>query len=510
MPWGTWPPGGRSGPPWWSTPERGCCPARSRRPARGWPRPTEAGAFPRRRSAGWPATAGSSGSWSGRAARWGWAGGAGPCPVPSSGCSGTGREERAGSPDASGSGGCTPPPWPTGPMAGPPTWTTWCSCATPTTASSTRAGGGPAGIRRGSSGSTIRGDGRSGRTRRSSRPDGPGAERRTESTSAPSNPPESGRRPPMRRMVLGTVAAFAVAMLAAGSGSGAEPTPGAEGKPSDVLFLRTSDGVALVQPDGSAVSVPGAVPAIDWSAVVRAVPTDDGTRVEAVDPASGDLRWTKDVPGTLEVKIASAGAEMVALGDPREGAGYAFGRTSTRLVLLDKGISEPRTIELDGNYAPEAFSTDGTSLFVVEYLPPQRPTSYRVRRLDLATERVEGVYTVDQELQDSMQGTARIQAASPDGGRLYTLYSEEIAGGAHTFVHVLSLDELWAHCIDLPASFQAFDERGVAISVTPDGARLYVADAASGVVAEADTETLAVTRPAVGARWPDHRAPGLR
>ena len=300
----------------------------------------------------------------------------------------------------------------------------------------------------------------------------------------------------MRRMVLGTVAAFAVAMLAAGSGSGAEPTSGAEGEPADVLFLRTSDGVALVQPDGSAVSVLGAIPAIDWSAVVRAVPTDDGTRVEAVDPASGDLRWTKDVPGTLEVKIASAGAEMVALGDPREGAGYAFGRTSTRLVLLDKGISEPRTIELDGNYAPEAFSTDGTSLFVVEYLPPQRPTSYRVRRLDLATERVEGVYTVDQELQDSMQGTARIQAASPDGSRLYTLYSQEIAGGAHTFVHVLNLDELWAHCIDLPASFQAFDERGVAISVTPDGARLYVADAASGVVAEADTETLAVTRTA--------------
>src|ERR687891_678815 len=88
----------------------------------------------------------------------------GPCLVPSSGCSGTGTEERAGSPDASGSGGCTPTTWSTGPMAGPPTWTTWCSCATPTTASSTRAGGGPAGIRRGSSGSTIRGDGRSGRT----------------------------------------------------------------------------------------------------------------------------------------------------------------------------------------------------------------------------------------------------------------------------------------------------------------------------------------------------------
>ncbi|HYZ10276.1 MAG TPA: hypothetical protein VE962_00085 [Actinomycetota bacterium] len=307
----------------------------------------------------------------------------------------------------------------------------------------------------------------------------------------------------MRRMALGTVAALAVAMLAAGSGSGAERREAGEAVREDVLFLRTSDGVALVQSetDGSAVSVPDAVPAIDWSALVRAIPTDQETRVEALDPESGDLLWGREVAGTLEVKVASAGADMVALGDPQEGAGYAFGRTSTTLVILDEGVPEPRTIQLEGNYAPEAFSTDGASLFVVEYLPPERPTSYRVRRLDLATEQVVGVYTVDQELQDSMQGTARIQAASPDGRRLYTLYSQEIAGGTHTFVHVLSLDELWAHCIDLPASFQAFDERGVAISVSPDGSRLYVADATTGTVAEADTETLAVTRTAEIPFW---------
>jgi YVTN family beta-propeller protein len=307
----------------------------------------------------------------------------------------------------------------------------------------------------------------------------------------------------MRRMVLGTVAAFAVAMLAAGAGSGAEPTPDGEAASDDVLFLRTSEGVALVREaaDGAAVDVPGAVPAIDWSALVRAVPGDGATRVEAIDPDSGDVMWASDVPGSLEVKVASAQAAMVALGDPEEGAGYAFGRTSTTLVILDRGLPEPRTIELEGNYAPEAFSTDGRSLFVVEYLPPQRPTSYRVRRLDLATEQVEGVYTVDQELQDSMQGTARIQAASPDGRRLYTLYTQEVAGGWHTFVHVLSLDELWAHCIDLPASFAGFDERAMAIAVSPDGSRLYVADASSGTVAEADTETLAVTRTAEIPFW---------
>lgn len=300
----------------------------------------------------------------------------------------------------------------------------------------------------------------------------------------------------MRSMVLGMVAAFAVALLAVGSGSGAQTAPEAEPVPEDVLFLRTSEGVALVRdlPEGAAVNVPDAVPAIDWSALVRAVPNDEGTRVEAIDPESGDLLWTREVAGSLKVKVASGDAAMVALGDPQEGAGYSFGRTSTTLVILEDGVPDPRTIELDGNYAPEAFATDGRSLFVVEYLPPTDPTSYRVRRLDLVTEEVEGVYTVDQELQESMQGAARVQAASPDGRRLYTLYTHEVAGGVErTFVHVLSLDKLWAHCIDLPATFGTFDERAMAISVSPDGTRLYVADAASGMVAEADTKALTVT-----------------
>jgi hypothetical protein len=308
----------------------------------------------------------------------------------------------------------------------------------------------------------------------------------------------------MHRMVLGMVAAFAVALLAAGSGSGAPSTPEAEPVPEDVLFLRTSEGVALVRdlPDGVAVNVPDAVPAIDWSAVVRATPSETGTVVDATHPETGAALWSREVAGTLEVKVASGDAAMVALGPPEESAGYASGRSSTTLVILEDGVPEPRTIVLDGNYAPEAFSTDGGSLFVVEYLPPENPTSYRVRRLDLATGEVEGVYTVDQELQESMQGTARVQAASPDGRRLYTLYTLEGARGVRrTFVHVLSLDELWAHCIDLPGSFGGFDERATAISVSPDGTRLYVADASTGMVAEADTETLSVTRTAEIAFW---------
>jgi hypothetical protein len=298
----------------------------------------------------------------------------------------------------------------------------------------------------------------------------------------------------MRPSLLGTMAAVLAVALAGCARLGA----GAGAGPEEVLFLRTPEGITLVRalPEGVAINFPDAVPSTDWSAVVRAVPGAGETRVEALDSPSGALLWSRVVPGTLEARVASRNGSLVALGSPREGTGYPAGRSSTTLVIAGSDGSE-RTIELEGNYEPEAFSTDGQSLFVIEYLPPKDPTQYRVRRLDLRTEQIVGVYTVDAELQEAMQGTARIQAASPDGTRLYTLYTLQGPDGmSRAFVHVLALDELWAHCVDLPAAFVNAGEKSLAISIAPDGRHLYVADASTGTVAEVDTEALAVTRTA--------------
>ncbi|MGH2724889.1 MAG: YncE family protein [Actinomycetota bacterium] len=296
----------------------------------------------------------------------------------------------------------------------------------------------------------------------------------------------------MRYRLFGTVAAVA-ALVVAGCG---QAGPGAGPRPDDVLFLQTAGGITLVKavPDAVAISLSGAVPSTDWSAVVRTMRRKGETRIVAHDTTSGARLWSREISGRFEVKVAADRAGLVALGTPVVGTGYPVGRSSTTLVVLDGG-SEPRTITLEGNYEPEAFSTDGQSLFVVEYVPPRHPDRYRVRRLDLGTEEVVGVYTVDAELQETMRGTARVQAASPDGKRLYTLYSlKEADGTKRSFVHVLSLDELWAHCVDLPAGFATGSERRVALSVSPDGSRLYVADATTEEVAEVDTEALAVTR----------------
>ena len=294
----------------------------------------------------------------------------------------------------------------------------------------------------------------------------------------------------IRITALGGIAGI-LGILLVGRG-GARPS--VEAPPQDVLFLRNQRAVTLVRslPEGEAVRLPGAVPSADFSAVVHATPRGDETEVTALEPASGAQLWSRMAPGVLEVKVVSPDARLVALGSPA--AEYPRGRSSTTLVVVGADGAPARTIELDGNYEPEAFSTDGHNLFVVQYLPPLAPTSYRVRRLDLQTGEVTGVYSADAHLQKAMQGTARIQAASPDGRRLYTLYTLQAGGTTRAFVHVLSLDELWAHCIDLPADVQVADESSFAISVAPDGGRLYVADASSDRVLEVDTESLQVRR----------------
>jgi hypothetical protein len=187
--------------------------------------------------------------------------------------------------------------------------------------------------------------------------------------------------------------------------------------------------------------------------------------------------------------------ELVALAPPRSGGGtYPAGREATTLVVTGLG-GEARRFDLAGNFEPDAFSLDETSLYLIEYTPPAAPDRYRVRRLDLEAGTVHEVTSRDGEIvQEDMRGTARSQVLSPDGARLYTLYTIESLGSA--FVHVLSLDEGWAHCVDLPLPFGETPGAATALAVSPDGDRLFVADRSAGALAEVDTRELAVTRTA--------------
>lgn len=305
-----------------------------------------------------------------------------------------------------------------------------------------------------------------------------------------------GVRPVLALML---VTGLAVIVAACGGSSPGVTTVRPSAQPldptGDRLFLTTDTGVSAVDGDSGEVlfEADDAVGTPDWSRLYRTAAHGPRTEFVTLDPRDGDIVAGFEIPASgVEVRVVSYDGRLVALAPPHEvtSTGAPIGRERTDLVVASPD-GRVMPFSLPGNYEPEAFSLDGTSLVVLEYTPPSAPEQYQVRRLDLTTGAISDIYGPDDEAQRAMSGTARTSAVAPDGRRLYTYYAVESLGTA--FVHVQSLDEDWAFCLDLPQPFGLATDAPVALGVSADGATLWAADLATGVVARADTEALAVS-----------------
>jgi hypothetical protein len=232
-----------------------------------------------------------------------------------------------------------------------------------------------------------------------------------------------------------------------------------------VLLLGSSHGVVSVDPGSGSVLFQGSgIPSSsDWSTLLAAIPDAGGTILEARDSTTGEALSSLPVPGELGVRVASPDGSLVALMPPLPSGASPWipePRSSTTITVADpSGLEEPRRFQLEGNFEPEAFSADRDTLFLISYVPPTSPTGYRVAALDLSEGSVSPVKTGVKGVAETMSGTRLEQVASADGSMLYTLYTTRppghvAAGGASDehvgFVHTLSLDEGWAHCVALP------------------------------------------------------------
>ncbi len=238
-------------------------------------------------------------------------------------------------------------------------------------------------------------------------------------------------------------------------------------------------GIAALAVAVLALSVVGHTPRSD------ADPADDHHAEPAVpaDQATG-----------LEHRLTSPDGRWAASADPLSPGASIYepgGRATTTIEVEDRLTGETVTHTYPANLEPEAFSTDGTTLYVIDHRPAADPDHYRVMGITLSDGKRFEVTTPDKNpVDEDMRGTGRQQLLSPDGTQLYTLYVRQYHahdrddGGARdhdlppeaAFVHVLNLEVGWAICLDLPAGFGLGPPGSTSLVLGADGYAITVVD----------------------------------
>ncbi len=315
------------------------------------------------------------------------------------------------------------------------------------------------------------------------------------------------------RSALIVLATLALAACTQGSTSSAghagSPRPAAAPAPGDLLFLNGPQALQAVDSrTGSVVfSVDGVVPALDWTGLYDSQIEGTHTIVRMLDPTTGSVSASTTVRGALAIRAVGADG-VVALMSPIGEPGDAWvpqsrARTDITVADVSGGASSTKTFHLRGNFEPEAFSTDGERLYLLQYTPALNPTSYQVVSLYLEKAKVFPVYGPQKGASpvENMTATRLVQKPSPTGDDLYTLYSnqppayakgfrpEQVSShGEVAFIHDLSLANGFAACVALPKGFGSIPPSAAAIAVAPDGSRVYAIDAKHGQIAVMNTQ----------------------
>jgi hypothetical protein len=282
---------------------------------------------------------------------------------------------------------------------------------------------------------------------------------------------------------------------------------------ADVLTLGTQDGTVIVgSTSGTVLSSRGSqLAALDGSRLYATIRSGASTILESRDSSTGDVLSSTTIRGTLDARAASISGSAVALMRPLPvglDTTYALPRAHTTIVVADPAGERPaRRYRLEGNFEPEAFSIDDARLFLIQYLPAEAPTAYRVTFLELASGRVRQVFGRFKTPPARMPGIRLAQVFDPSSEQLYTLYTNRAAGHGYdgwadesygdrevSFVHVLNLRKGWAYCAGLPRALWGQPAKAQAMAPSPDGRSLYIVDTMGGRIAEMNTRSLKITR----------------
>ena len=251
------------------------------------------------------------------------------------------------------------------------------------------------------------------------------------------------------------------------------------------------------------LALPVGVPAHDWSHVVSTDTTGTSTTIR-------DLRLPESESSSQTIdgiwRLPTIGLDPTLVGLSEDGRTIvlvedgatpdaAAKRTVSRFAIVDATrVVAARVVELKGEFEYDALSPDGSILYVVQHLAGPPDGHYQVRALDTATGALrDGAVADKNEGDEAMAGWPISQARRPDG-MVFTLYR----GVDHPFIHALSSVDVWALCIDLPATGanDAAAATDWGLTATVDGRSIVAANATLGLAVDIPVSDLAIRRSA--------------
>jgi hypothetical protein len=236
-----------------------------------------------------------------------------------------------------------------------------------------------------------------------------------------------------------------------------------------------------------AAAAPGAGPSYVSLGGLGALASDGKTRYVAVSGTSETviqrvrvsdgsiLAWdTLDGIWGIPAPTASpTGGEGVTRNGKRLVVASAGGGWPTKFAILDaRSMRTLDRFDLDGSFAYDALSPDGTKLYLVQHVDQNDEQRYVVRAYDLRSHRLLPGRIADKTQRGwVMEGWAVARTSSTDGRWVYTLYQR---GGGYPFIHALDTVNAVAHCIGLPWKGDQTALANMRLTLGPDGRTLAV------------------------------------
>jgi WD40 repeat protein len=284
----------------------------------------------------------------------------------------------------------------------------------------------------------------------------------------------------------------AVAVLVVVAGCGRAPNAplvsGADYKLYEATSQRADVAVIDTRSHTTERTLPLGTASADWKHLYSV----GGAMLTDTDPATGATLRRLRLPGNYRLPEATLSGLPGGLSqNGRWLVVESFDITgnvpsATHLLVVDTSYAvSPRPVDLNGNFNFDAISNDGQRIYLIEFVSS---TIYRVRMYDVLPGLMDPTIVFDKsDGSDAMAGVRLGGVASPDGSMLYSIYVRQ---NKSPFIHALTLDGPIAFCIDLPGSGYGTggaDAFHWSLALSPDGTRLYAANAATGTVSVINT-----------------------